>query len=98
MNKKINQDEVKLKISRLKVAWEISNDCNSIFTELTFKSFREAFSFMTEIALYCEKIDHHPEWTNVYNKVKILLTTHDLGGLSEKDFILANLIDSLSLR
>ena len=53
---------------------------------------------MTEIALYCEKIDHHPEWTNVYNKVKILLTTHDLGGLSEKDFILANLIDSLSLR
>ena len=98
MNKKINQDEVKLIISRLKVDWKISNDCNSIFTELIFKSFREAFSFMTEIALYCEKIDHHPEWTNVYNKVKILLTTHDLGGLSEKDFILANLIDSLSLR
>ena len=48
---------------------------------------------MTEIALCAEKMDHHPEWSNIYNKVKILLTTHDVGGLSEKDFKLANIID-----
>ena len=49
---------------------------------------------MTEIAMCAEKLDHHPEWSNVYNNVEILLTTHDLGGISEKDFNLANFIEN----
>ena len=55
--------------------------------------FIHAFAFMTKVALHAEKLDHHPEWFNVYNKVEIDLTTHEAGGLSAKDFELANLIN-----
>lgn len=58
-----------------------------------FPDFVHAFEFMTKIAIHAEKLCHHPEWCNVYNKVEINLTTHDAGGLSEKDFELANIID-----
>jgi 4a-hydroxytetrahydrobiopterin dehydratase len=59
---------------------------------LTFQNFQQAFAFMTQIALVAEKMDHHPDWTNVYNRVEIKLWTHDAGGLTEKDFILAKAI------
>ena len=58
--------------------------------------FAEAFGFMTRVALAAEKADHHPEWSNVYNKVEIVLSTHDAGGLSEKDVALAKVIDSIA--
>ncbi len=59
-----------------------------------FSDFNEAFGFMTRVALAAEKADHHPEWTNVYNKVEITLTTHDAGGLSERDAALARFIEA----
>ena len=61
----------------------------------TFASFTQAFGFMAQVALLAEKADHHPEWSNVYNKVNIRLTTHDAGGLSGRDISLARQIDAL---
>ncbi len=60
-----------------------------------FPSFVEAFGFMTQVALHAEALDHHPEWSNVYNRVVIALNTHDVGGISERDFQLAHKIDGL---
>ena len=60
-----------------------------------FTDFVEAFGFMTRVAILAEKADHHPEWSNVYSRVEILLTTHDAGGLSKRDIDLANQIDAL---
>lgn len=59
-----------------------------------FADFTHAFAFMARVALLAEKADHHPEWSNVYNRVEIRLTTHDAGGLSAKDFALAGAIDA----
>jgi 4a-hydroxytetrahydrobiopterin dehydratase len=61
----------------------------------TFRNFSEAFGFMTRVALLAEAMDHHPEWSNVYNRVEINLTTHDAGGLSLRDFTLADQINAL---
>ena len=62
--------------------------------EFVFRDFIEAFGFMAQVALQAEKQNHHPEWSNVYNRVRIALTTHDLGGISERDFQLAAAIDA----
>ena len=63
--------------------------------ELTFDDFVAAFGFMSQVALVAESMQHHPEWSNVYNRVSIDLTTHDAGGISSKDFDLARRIDAL---
>ena len=63
---------------------------------LNFQDFNAAWGFMNRVALYAEAKNHHPEWSNVFNKVDISLTTHDIGGLSEKDFDLALFIDSIA--
>lgn len=68
---------------------------NSLSKEITFKNFAQAFGFMTQVALEAEKLDHHPDWTNTYNKVLIKLSTHDAGGLTELDFKLAKKIDKI---
>lgn len=73
--------------------WYRLNDRDAIRKSLTFKNFNEAFAFMTKVALMAEKMNHHPEWFNVYNRVDITLTTHDAGGLSAKDIKLARFID-----
>lgn len=67
---------------------------DAIRKEFRFKDFNQAFGFMSRVALMAERMDHHPEWFNVYNKVDIVLATHDAGGLSERDVKLAVFIDS----
>ena len=74
--------------------WELKN--NTLMREFKFPNFIEAFSFMTKVAILAEGLNHHPEWSNVYATVKINLTTHDLGGLSNLDYELAAAIDNLN--
>ncbi|MFN0023587.1 MAG: 4a-hydroxytetrahydrobiopterin dehydratase [Parvularculaceae bacterium] len=76
--------------------WALSSAAPSISRRLTFADFNAAFGFMTRIALAAEKADHHPEWSNVWNRVDIVLTTHDAGGLTDKDFALAAVIDAVA--
>lgn len=66
----------------------------TITRTFVFRDFVQAFGFMTQLALEAEKRNHHPEWSNVYNRVEIVLSTHDAGGLSEKDIALAKVIDA----
>ena len=68
---------------------------NTISKNFKFKTFVEAFSFMTAVALEAEKMNHHPDWSNSYNKVNIVLTNHEAGGVTQLDFKLAEIIDSL---
>ena len=73
--------------------WSYDEAAQGIRRKLTFTDFADAFGFMTRVAIVAEKADHHPEWFNVYNRVEILLTTHDAGGLSQRDIDLAKAID-----
>jgi len=66
-----------------------------LYRRFVFESFVEAFGFMSRVALLSEAMNHHPEWSNVYNRVDIYLTTHDAGGITERDFSLAGKIDQL---
>ena len=75
--------------------WTLSEDGNVIERTFTFRSFARAFGFMASAAILAEKLNHHPTWTNTYNKVEVLLTTHDAGGLTELDFKLARKLDKL---
>ena len=75
--------------------WDYDEARDAITRSIVFTDFAEAFGFMTQVALIAEKADHHPEWRNVWNRVEILLTTHDAGGLSERDIELADAIDAI---
>jgi 4a-hydroxytetrahydrobiopterin dehydratase len=75
--------------------WDYDDARDAITRQFLFKDFSEAFGFMTRIALLAEVQDHHPEWSNVWNRVDILLTTHDAGGLSARDVAMAQAIDGL---
>ena len=91
MECKLSLNEVQSKLN----SWESTKDGReAVVKEFKFTDFNNAFSFMTSIALKSEEIGHHPEWFNVYNKVKITLTTHDVSGLSEKDILLGQFIDN----
>lgn len=74
--------------------WRLREDGVAIQRSLQFPDFNEAFGFMTRVALHAEKVDHHPEWFNVYNRVEITLTTHDAGGLSVRDGEMARFIEA----
>ncbi len=78
--------------------WSAAEGRDAIVRKLTFKGFTEAFGFMAEIALVAERMDHHPEWSNVYNRVEILLATHESGGVTEWDITLAEAIDKAAGR
>jgi 4a-hydroxytetrahydrobiopterin dehydratase len=75
--------------------WTLREDGLAISRDFKFADFSEAFGFMARVALHAEKSDHHPEWSNVYNRVHITLTTHDAGGLSQRDVKMARAIDAL---
>lgn len=74
--------------------WQYDDEVKGIRRSIRFSDFAAAFGFMTRVAILAEKADHHPEWFNVYNRVDILLTTHDVGGLSQRDLDLAKAIDA----
>jgi 4a-hydroxytetrahydrobiopterin dehydratase len=76
--------------------WRLRADGLAIERSFKFADFSAAFAFMTRVALLAEKADHHPEWTNVWNRVDIALTTHDAGGLSRRDVELAKAIGALA--
>ena len=76
--------------------WEEVDGRDAIRKSFAFGDFNQAFGFMTRVALAAEKADHHPEWFNVYNRVEIVLSTHDAGGLSRRDVDLAKFIDSVA--
>lgn len=75
--------------------WQYDGEAGGIRRKFQFADFSAAFAFMTHVAILAEKADHHPEWSNVYNNVDILLTTHDAGGLSQRDIDLARQIDAI---
>ena len=79
-------------VAQLK-GWKAVSGRDAISKSFKFADFNAAFGFMTRVALKADKMDHHPEWSNVYNRVEIRLTTHDAGGLSTRDFALARAID-----
>ena len=76
--------------------WSAVAGRDAITKTFTFADFNAAFGFMTRLALVAEKLDHHPEWSNVYNRVEITLSTHDAGGLTERDVALAEAADRLA--
>jgi 4a-hydroxytetrahydrobiopterin dehydratase len=79
-------------IARLE-GWRAAEGRDAICKEFRFKDFNAAFGFMSRVALYAEKQDHHPEWSNVYNRVNVTLATHDAGGVTDKDVALAHFMD-----
>jgi len=76
--------------------WSEVKGRDAISKKFVFKDFNEAFGFMTRVALVAEKLDHHPEWFNVYKNVEVTLSTHDAGGLTERDIALAEAMDKLA--
>ena len=88
----LTEFEIKARMSTID-GWEYEN--NAIHTTFEFDNFKDAFSVMTRIAFEVEKLNHHPNWTNIYNTLSISLSTHDAGGVTEKDFELAKIIDEL---
>jgi len=77
-------------------AWKMVDGRDALTRTLKFADFSAAFGFMTRVALAAEKLDHHPEWSNVWNRVEITLSTHDAGGLTQRDIDLAKTIDRLA--
>ena len=94
MKKKYNESEIKEKFSHLiSKGWTFSEDKIYIQKTFQFDRFADAFSWMCKVAFVAEKLNHHPNWSNVYNRVDISLSTHDAGGLTELDLEFANLIE-----
>jgi 4a-hydroxytetrahydrobiopterin dehydratase len=95
MSQKLSAAERKSALARLK-GWNEVKDRDAISKTFVFADFNQAFGFMTRVALVAEKLDHHPEWFNVYKTVEVTLSTHDAGGLTERDIKLAAAMDKLA--
>jgi len=91
-NSKLSSSAVDMKLAELE-HWSLHSD--KLYRRFVFADFVEAFGFMSRVALLAERMDHHPEWSNVYNRVEIHLTTHDAGGITARDFDLAQRINRL---
>ena len=89
---RLSQAEIEQELKNLQ-GWKIVNE--KLHKEFQFESFNQAFGFMTRAAMEIEKMNHHPEWFNVYNKITIELTTHDAGGITKNDVNLAKILNSL---
>jgi 4a-hydroxytetrahydrobiopterin dehydratase len=95
MAQKLTADARKAALSKLP-GWSEVTGREAIAKKFTFKDFNQAFGFMTRAALVAEKMDHHPEWFNVYKTVEVTLSTHDAGGVTELDVKLAEAMDNLA--
>ena len=95
MVKKLDSEKKQERLAELH-GWDMVDGRDAITKKLKFKNFSQAFAFMTRVAMKAEKMIHHPEWFNVYNTVEITLSTHDAGGLSEKDIEMAKYIDKIT--
>ena len=95
MAEKLTGNARKTALAKL-TGWSEVKDRDAISRTFTFRDFNEAFGFMTRTALVAEKLDHHPEWFNVYDKVEVTLATHDAGGVTERDIELAAAMDRLA--
>lgn len=93
MREKLTAEERRAALAELS-GWREVEGRDAIHRTFTFEDFNQAFAFMTRVALMAEKMDHHPEWRNVYRRVEITLATHDAGGLSDLDLRLARFIDA----
>ena len=96
MMKTLTEQEVSKFLKENLKDWKFEN--NTIVRDFKFKTFVEAFSFMTAVAFEAEKLNHHPDWSNSYSKVKIVLTNHEAGGVTQLDFDLAAAIDRIFSR
>ena len=98
MSTKLSSAEIDKNLEQLNTGtaykWVISNE--KLHKEFIFENFINAFSFMTRVAIYAEKANHHPEWFNVYKKVTVDLSTHEANGITDKDFALARIMDKTS--
>ncbi len=95
MNERLS-DEARRVLLAERREWALVAGRDAITRSLRFSDFNHAFGFMSQVALAAEKMGHHPEWFNTYNKVEITLSTHDAGGITEKDVALARFIDDLT--
>jgi 4a-hydroxytetrahydrobiopterin dehydratase len=95
MSQKLSGEARKSALSRLK-SWSEASGRDAISKKFVFADFNQAFGFMTRAALVAEKMDHHPEWFNVYKTVEVTLSTHDAGGLTERDIKLAEAMDKIA--
>ncbi len=90
--KKLSEEDIEKRLLRFP-DWDYYN--NAIHAEFEFDNFKDCFSAMSRIAFECEALNHHPDWTNVYNTLNISLSTHDANGVTEKDFKLAEAIENI---
>ena len=95
MAEKLTGSARKTALAKL-AGWSEVKDRDAISRTFAFRDFNEAFGFMTRAALVAEKLDHHPEWFNVYDKVEVTLATHDAGGVTKRDIELAAAMDRLA--
>lgn len=92
MVEKLEGNERSVKLSELE-GWEERKDRDAIGCRFEFSNFNEAFGFMTRVAMFAEKTDHHPEWFNVYKTVDVTLSTHDAGGVTDRDIRMAKFMN-----
>ncbi|KAI8123263.1 Pterin-4-alpha-carbinolamine dehydratase [Lucilia cuprina] len=98
MTKLTEQERAEVLQPLLNAGWSMVNGRDAIYKEYLFSDFNQAFSFMSGAALLAEKMNHHPEWFNVYNKVQVTMSTHDVGGLSAKDIRMAKYMEEQAKR
>ena len=92
---KLSADGIKAALAE-REGWHTVEGRDAIAKNYTFKNFRTAWTFMEDVAMEADEMSHHPEWTNIYNRVNVILTTHDVKGVSDLDFDLADIMDEIA--